>query len=317
MRQTRTKGVDASRPLECHSEEHRDEDCTNERHRCRRSGRPAPLWAGPTTRTRLRQQDVTVQFAMPQPQPAPAAGVPGSPDNASTHFLLPDDVTIRERRDASRSSSTAVVTGSRFIEVSKKTTRDDIAADLCQGLPDRRGRSKSVEMSVCNGTIREPGDVDGTTICSTAPRTWTYRITDGKGDLVIDVPGFNIDAANSAPRRHRVDSPARLLTTSGRSTGSWRRPARRPRDCQRSGGELPPIRAGAFLTGSGDRNSDGHAAGGGSRRKPDPASTFNRTGRYLVICMNRAHPAERSHVRVRQRRATATTTTSNPLRLKS
>src|SRR5262245_66654733 len=38
-------------------------------------------------------QDVTVQFAMPQPQPA-GAGTPGTAANSSTHFLLPDDVTV-------------------------------------------------------------------------------------------------------------------------------------------------------------------------------------------------------------------------------
>src|SRR5262245_7960238 len=76
-------------------------------------------------------RDATVQFAMPQPQP-PGAGVPGSPDNVSTHFLLPDEVTILKG-----GTVTFVVNGGghgiAIHEVNKKTTRADVAAGLCDG----------------------------------------------------------------------------------------------------------------------------------------------------------------------------------------
>src|SRR5215471_9248304 len=75
--------------------------------------------------------DATVQFAMAQPQP-PGAGVPGSPDNVSTHFLLPDEVTI-----VKGGTVTFVVNGGghglAIHEVNKKTTRADVAAGLCDG----------------------------------------------------------------------------------------------------------------------------------------------------------------------------------------
>src|SRR5262245_40963595 len=94
-------------------------------------------------------QEVTVQFAMPQPQPA-GAGTPGTPTNSSTHFLLPDDVTV-----AKGGAVTFVVNGGghglAIHPVGKKTTRDDIASQLCQGgsnEADRIGRN-----AVCNGTI--------------------------------------------------------------------------------------------------------------------------------------------------------------------
>ena len=80
---------------------------------------------------RQGRSDATVHFAMPQPQSA-AAGSPGTPDNASTHFLLPDDVTIKKG-----GTVTFVVNGGghgiAIHEVNKKTTREDIAEDLCQG----------------------------------------------------------------------------------------------------------------------------------------------------------------------------------------
>src|SRR5262245_25129842 len=94
-------------------------------------------------------QEMTVQFAMPQPQPA-GAGTPGTPANSSTHFLLPDDVTI-----AKGGAVTFIINGGghglAIHPVSKKTTRDDIASQLCQGgstEADRIGRN-----AVCNGTI--------------------------------------------------------------------------------------------------------------------------------------------------------------------
>src|SRR5438132_10656003 len=73
-------------------------------------------------------QDAVVHFGQPQPQtPAPA------PVGAAvTHFLAPDDVTIHKG-----GTVTFVVNGGghgiAIHPVSKKTSRDDIAADLCQG----------------------------------------------------------------------------------------------------------------------------------------------------------------------------------------
>ena len=79
--------------------------------------------------------------------PAPAAG---SLAGTLTHFLLPDDVTIRKD-----GSVTFVVNGGghgiAIHRVNKKTTRQDIAEDLCQGganEADRGGR-----FVVCTGTI--------------------------------------------------------------------------------------------------------------------------------------------------------------------
>ena len=75
--------------------------------------------------------EVTVHFAMPQPQP-PQAGTPGTPDNSSTHFLTPDDATVRKG-----GTVIFVVNGGghglAIHPVSKNTTREDIAEDLCQG----------------------------------------------------------------------------------------------------------------------------------------------------------------------------------------
>jgi plastocyanin len=220
--------------------------------------------------------EVTVHFAMPQPQP-PQAGVPGTPDNSSTHFLLPDDVTVRKG-----GAVTFIVNGGGHAiaihPVSKKTTRTDIAEDLCQGglnEADRRGRN-----AVCNGTIITPNvDVNGVPTTVTGTDNLNYTITDGKGDVII-VTGFNLTATNSAPSmiipNPRVDDTVHthpLLQTSGRSPGDVLNPA-----------AIATNPAGAFLTGTAINAVTGAQTPGNRIRV-----RFDGTGRYLVICMNRSH----------------------------
>src|SRR2546425_3973683 len=92
-------------------------------------------------------QDAVVHFGQPQPQ-TPAPAPVGA---AATHFLLPDDVTIRKG-----GTVTFVVNGGghgiAIHPVSKKTTRDDIAADLCQGGANDADRAGRALLS-CNATI--------------------------------------------------------------------------------------------------------------------------------------------------------------------
>jgi plastocyanin len=203
---------------------------------------------------------IVVHFGAPQPQGAPAA---------ITHLLLPDDVTIKKGQAVN-----FVVNGGghgiAIHQVSKNTTRDDIAADLCQGgsnEADRLGRS-----AVCNGTIVTGVD----TIIGT--QNLAYEITDGKDDLVIDVPQ---NIANNNPRVDDIQHSHRLLATSGRAAG----------DTSPSGA----LAAGAFLTGT-----TPPTPANPNTTPPTPANPtgnagnrinvqFLKAGRYLVICMNRAH----------------------------
>jgi plastocyanin len=228
-------------------------------------------------------QDATVQFAMPQPQPPPA-GVPGTPDNSSTHFLLPDDVTIRKG-----GTVTFVVNGGghgiAIHEVNKKTTRDDIAENLCQGganEADRRGRN-----AVCNALkVTELVNVNGVSTNITGTENLNYTIDDAKGAVVI-LTGFNLTATNSAPptiiANPRVDDTAhshRLLATSGRAPGDTG---------VAPTGNPPAIAnnpAGAFLAGTAfNPAATPPVATPGNRIQVQ----FNRNGRFLVICMNRSH----------------------------
>jgi len=221
-------------------------------------------------------QNATVHFAMPQPQP-PLAGTPGTPDNSATHFLLPDDVTIRKG-----GTVTFIVNGGghgiAIHEVNKKTTREDIAEDLCQGgtnEADRRGRN-----AVCNGGIITPNvDVNGVPTTITGTNNLNYTITDAKGDVVI-MTRFTLTSANSAPStiipNPTVDDPAhshRLLATSGRSPGDKANPAAIANNPQ-----------GAFLTGTVINAVTGVQTAGNRIQ-----IQFNRNGRFLVICMNRSH----------------------------
>jgi len=220
-------------------------------------------------------RDATVQFAMPQPQP-PGAGVPGTPDNVSTHFLLPDEVTI-----VKGGTVTFVVNGGghglAIHEVSKKTTRGDIAADLCDGTnhetgPGNESADRIARNAVCNATIVTPVVIGGVAVNVTGTNNLDFVIRDAKGNVVID-PGFNVNAPPVVFNNPRLDDPMsspRLLATSGASPGDVNNPA-----------AIAGNRAGAFLTGT----TLTPAPAPGNRIQVQ----FTRTGRFLVICMNRAH----------------------------
>lgn len=213
--------------------------------------------------------DAVVHFAQPQPQtpdPAPVGA-------AVTHFLLPDDVTIRKG-----GTVTFVVNGGghgiAIHPVSRKTTRDDIAADLCQGGAndaDRRGRA-----AVCNGTRTTTVTINGTPVVVTGTQNLDYNITDAKDDLIIHT-GFNIAAPNvvviTNPRVDDTEHTHRLLATSGGVTTSA---AGVPSGDASAPGANP---AGALLTGSAAPATPGNRI----------QVQFLKNGRYLVVCMNRGH----------------------------
>jgi plastocyanin len=199
-----------------------------------------------------------VQFAQ-LVTPAPAAG---SLAGALTHFLFPDDVTIRQG-----GTVTFVVNngghGIAIYPVSKKTTRDDIAEDLCQGPPGTAESDRAARF----------------TVCGAAQANLNYDITDHRNHLVIKT-GENVN--NSFPR---VDDPTeRLLATSGavRSCG----PGESEPACDSSALGANP--AGGFLAGNViaiPTATPPVAQAIGNRI----VYQFNEAGRYLVVCMNRAH----------------------------
>jgi hypothetical protein len=114
--------------------------------------------------------------------PAPAAG---SLAGTLTHFLNPDDVTIRKG-----GTVTFVVNngghGIAIYPVNKKTTREDIAEDLCQGPPGTAESDRAARFTVC-GAVQA---------------ALNYDITDAKGDLIIRT----VNVANP-----RVDDPTNRL----------------------------------------------------------------------------------------------------------
>jgi hypothetical protein len=218
-----------------------------------------------------------VHFGQPQPQtpdPAPVAA-------AVTHFLVPNDLTINK-------GDTVIFTvnggghGIAIHPVAKKTTREDIAEDLCDGataenpdpILDRRGRA-----AVCNGTAVRTASVNGTSTAITGTQNLDYSITDGKDHLIIHT-GFNLTAANSVPAtvidNPRVDDKVhttQLLATSGQSKLCG--PGETPPSCDASAANG---KAGAFLGGS-----------AGTQPGNQIPVVFRKSGRYLVICMNRGH----------------------------
>jgi hypothetical protein len=119
---------------------------------------------------------------------------------------------------------------------------------------------------VCNADIvTAVGGIVGT-------QNLAYEITDGRHKLVIDVPQ---NVANANPRVDDPKSSPRLLSTSGAIPGVF-------------APDLNANPAGAFLTGTvfvAATPTTPASITPGNRIQV----TFNRTGRFLVICQNRGH----------------------------
>jgi len=223
-------------------------------------------------------QDATVNFGQAQkqtPDPAPVGAV-------VTHFLDPDDVTIHKG-----GSVTFVVNGGghgiAIHPVSKKTTREDVAEDLCDGTNHETGAANAItdrraRNAVCNGTVVTPTTINGVGVNVTGTQNLDYTITDGKDDLIIHT-GFNVNIPTTTPPivivNPRVDDnehTVRHLATSGRAPAG-------------ESAVTAPNAAGAFLTGSAPPVAPATVGAPGTRIQV----RFEKTGRYLVICMNRAH----------------------------
>jgi plastocyanin len=132
-------------------------------------------------------QDAIVDFGAPHPQP-PSPGL---------HVLSPEDVTILKG-----GTVTFVMNGTghgiAIYPVSKNTTREDIAEDLCQG---------------------------GPTLCNTTTQTarQQYLITDGKGNLIIDTGVFPAQpVVNHTPGQLLSAGEGQLLTGSTATTAGTR-----------------------------------------------------------------------------------------------
>ena len=233
--------------------------------------------------------EITVQFAMAQPQP-PQAGTPGTPDNSSTHFLTPDDATIRKGA-RSPSSSTAADTGLRFIRSARTRlvkTSPRISARVGRTRPIAEAATRCVMRTIVN----LPVDVNGVPTVITGTDNLNYTITDGKGNPVI-VTGFNLTAANSSPStiiaNPRVDDSLhthRLLATSGRSPGDV---IESGGDCQQSSRGVPD----RYRLQHDDRHRDAGTPDSGALRQ-DRAVSRDLHEPF-------ARP-ERPHVRLHQRR---------------
>ena len=239
-------------------------------------------------------QDATVHFGQHQaqtPEPNPPTG--NGAGGAVTHFLFPEDVTI-----VKGGTVNFIVNGGghgiAIHSVSKKTTRADIAEDLCDGNAHETGEGNEIadrkaRFLVCNNVAATPTNpappgllpptpavIDGVPVLVAGTSNLDYTITDEKGDTVIQ-SGFNVNlpAVGTTPailkNNPRLDDPAssvRVLATSGASPGDTLNPA-----------AIAANRAGAFLAGS------INPATAGVRIQVQ----FPRSGRYLVICMNRGH----------------------------
>src|SRR3954453_23042446 len=153
-------------------------------------------------------QDATVHFGQHQiqtPEPNPPAG--NGAGASVTHFLFPEEVTI-----VKGGTVNFIVNGGghgiAIHEVSKKTTREDIAEDLCDGNNDETGlgnekADRKAGFLVCNNVAATPANpnppgllpptpavIDGVPVLIAGTSNLDYTITDEKGNTIIH-SGFN------------------------------------------------------------------------------------------------------------------------------
>src|SRR5262245_40422971 len=206
------------------------------------------LFVGASIGTSVRAKDgdkdkpvkdvtVAVNFGQAQPQtpdPAPVAA-------AVTHFLNPEEVTVNKG-----GSVTFIVNGGghgiAIHPVDKKTTRADIAADLCDGTNNETGNNildRRNRAAVCNGTVVTSVMINGVAVNVTGTQNLDYTITDADDDVIIHT-GFNVATTTPPIVNPRVDDTehtVRHFATSGRApAGESAATAGNP--------------AGGFLTGS-------------------------------------------------------------------
>jgi hypothetical protein len=142
---------------------------------------------------------------------------------------------------------------------------------------------------VCNGLVPPvagavvtPVTIDGTPVLVAGTQNLDYSITDGDGDLIIHT-GFNVNIAGTPaivknnPRVDDTEHTVRLFATSGRP------PAGESAVTALTAAGLAS--AGGFLTGSVAAVAPATVGVPGNRIQV----RFPKTGRYLVICMNRGH----------------------------
>jgi hypothetical protein len=167
---------------------------------------------------------------LPCRQTAPfglAAGATADPCVHKAHVLDHPEVTVLKGGQVTFS----VHNGGHAIaiyEVSKDTTREDIGRQVCPG-PDPH--TLQPDQHVCPPS---------STLNANAP----HLVTDGKGDVVLDVSATD----TTPPQTFLSSTPGRLMAAGGVALN----------------GNPPPA---------------GHVV----------SYRFLKTGRYLVICMNRTH----------------------------
>jgi plastocyanin len=133
--------------------------------------------AGGNDHDKKAPKDIVVEFGQPQPQ---------ATDPVATHVLVPDEATVRVDGTVTFNVNGGGH-GIGVYPVSRNTTREDIAADLCQG-----------GSTVCNNT--------------TGTQNLAYHVIDGRHHLIIET-----DTGANQPR---IDDPFhRYLSTSGSIPG--------------------------------------------------------------------------------------------------
>jgi len=182
--------------------------------------------------------------------PAAAIGGPTDPCSYRLHHLTPEESTIQKGGEV-----TFQVHGGGhglvIYPVSKNTVRDEIGQFMCAGFdPSTIAKPEDHPCNSARVKAVPPPDTE-LNPAGTANAAAAHNIADGKGNVVIMVAQ---NLSNAFPDNRVWDPNGRLMSIGGQQF--------------LNGGTLP---AGA--------TSNGQLI----------TYKFMKTGRYLVICMNRAH----------------------------
>jgi hypothetical protein len=191
-----------------------------------------------------------IQPTIPPAPPAPIGG-PTDPCAYKSHHLTPEEVTIEKEGEV-----TFQIHGGghamAIYEVSKDTTRDDIGQYLCPGFDRTQGPASHP----CLGTDLAKGGANAAA---------NHNIADGHGNVVIIASAAPFPPPPPPPPIPHPDN--RVWSPEGR-----------------------------LMSAGGQQFLNGGAPANPATTPPTPEAPgqlityqFLKTGRYLVICMNRSH----------------------------
>lgn len=179
-------------------------------------------------------------------------GGPTDPCSYKLHHLTPEETTISKGGEVTFQTHGGGH-GIAIYPVSKNTTRDEIGQFMCAGMDPAKIVNPTEHPCNAGRVKAVPPPETEANPAGTANANAAHNIADGKGNVVIVV---SQNVTNAFPDNRVWYTPGRLMSVGGQQF--------------LNGGTIP-------------------ASAGAASNGQLVTYRFMKTGRYLVICMNRSH----------------------------